>query len=200
MSTSLRANGLGLKAALWLLCALPMAELTWRTFSNALGTNPQETLLRATGTWCLVLLLVTLGVTPLRRWLSWPELIRVRRLLGLWTFAYALVHLLCFWAFEHDFIWLSVLKDGLQRPFVTIGLIAFAFLMPMAMTSNTASMRALGANWKRLHRVIYLVAILACVHFVLHRAGKNNYADPIVASLITAGLLGIRLFGNYQRR
>jgi methionine sulfoxide reductase heme-binding subunit len=200
MSTLSRANGLGLKIALWLLCAFPMAELIWRTFANALGTNPQETLLRATGTWCLVLLLVTLGVTPLRRWLNWPELIRVRRLLGLWTFAYAVVHLLCFWAFEHDFIWRAVFNDGLQRPFVTVGLIAFGLLIPMTVTSNTASMRRLGPNWKKLHRVIYIVAILACVHFVLHRAGKNNYADPIIASLITAGLLGIRLFANYQRR
>jgi methionine sulfoxide reductase heme-binding subunit len=200
MVMSSRATSLGLKTSLWLLCALPMAELTWRAVTNALGTNPQEALLRATGTWCLVLLLVTLGVTPLRRWANWPDLIRVRRLLGLWTFTYAVVHLLCFWAFEHEFVWRSVLSDGLKRPFVTVGLIAFVFLMPMAMTSNTMAMRALGANWKKLHRLIYVIAILACVHFILHRAGKNNYADPIIVSLITAGLFGARLLFRNQRR
>jgi sulfoxide reductase heme-binding subunit YedZ len=189
-----------LKAALWLLAAVPLLELAWRTLTNALGTNPQETLLRTTGTWCLVLLLVTLGVTPVRQWFNWAELIRVRRMLGLWTFTYAVIHLLCFWAFEHDFVWWAVIQDGLKRPFVTVGLVSFGLLIPLALTSNTRSMRLLGGRWKKLHRLIYAIAILACVHFMLHRAGKNNFADPAIAAAITTFLFLARGVFAYRRR
>jgi sulfoxide reductase heme-binding subunit YedZ len=177
---------------LWVLCAAPMADLVWRTFVSGLGPNPQETLLRETGTWCLVLLLVTLGVTPMRSVLQWGELIRVRRMLGLWTFAWAVVHLLCFWAFEHDFIWANVFLDGLKRPFVTLGLLAFAILSLLAATSHQWAMRTLGSRWKKLHRLVYLAAIAACVHFVLHRAGKNNFTDPAIAGSIFLGLMLLR--------
>jgi len=189
-----------LKISLWLLAAIPLIELVWRTFTNQLGTNPQETLLRATGTWCLVLLLVTLGVTPLRQWWQWQDLIRVRRMLGLWTFAYAVIHLLCFWAFEHDFVWLSVVQDGLKRPFVTVGLLAFALLLPLAITSNKRSMRALGPRWKKLHRAIYAIALLSCLHFFLHRAGKNNFLDPVITTVVIAGLFGARAFFAQARK
>lgn len=199
MSTAL-APIARLKFALWCLAAMPLLDLVWRTFVNQLGTNPQETLLRATGTWCLVLLLVTLGVTPLRHWWHWPELIRVRRMLGLWAFAYAVVHLLCFWAFEHDFVWWAVLQDGLKRPFVTVGLMAFALLLPLAITSNRQSMRALGPRWKQLHRAVYAVALLSCLHFFLHRAGKNNFLDPLIALTVIAGLFAARFFLAQSRK
>jgi sulfoxide reductase heme-binding subunit YedZ len=189
-----------LKAALWCLAFVPLAELLWRTLTNNLGTNPQEALLRATGTWCLVLLLVTLGVTPFRRWMNWPDLIRVRRMLGLWTFTYAAIHLLCFWAFEHDFVWRDVLQDGLKRPFVSVGLMAFALLLPLALTSNIWAMRILGPRWKQLHRAIYVIAVLSCIHFFLHRAGKNNFTDPAIATVITLALIGVRLLFQYQRK
>lgn len=194
------ANITRLKISLWVLAALPLADLVWRTLSNQLGTNPQETLLRATGTWCLVLLLVTLGVTPFRQWWHWPDLIRVRRMLGLWSFAYAMVHLLCFWAFEHDFVWLAVLQDGLKRPFVTVGLLAFALLIPLALTSNKVSMRLLGGRWKKLHRAVYVVAALSCLHFFLHRAGKNNFLDPVITLAVIAGLFGARAWLAQARK
>lgn len=178
--------------ALWLLCAAPLVDLIGLTVTNGLGTNPQETLLRATGTWALVLLLVTLGVTPVRQWLNWPELVHARRMLGLWTFTYAVIHLLGFWAFEHDFVWLSVFADSLKRPFVTVGLIAFLLMLPMAITSNRRSMQRLGTRWKKIHRAIYLIAGLSCLHFFLHRAGKNNFADPSIALAVTVALLALR--------
>ncbi len=178
--------------ALWLLCAAPLVDLIGLTVTNGLGTNPQETLLRATGTWALVLLLVTLGVTPVRQWLNWPELVRARRMLGLWTFTYAVIHLLGFWAFEHDFVWLSVFADGLKRPFVTVGLIAFLLMLPMAITSNRWSMQRLGTRWKKIHLAIYWIAGLSCLHFFLHRAGKNNFTDPAIALAITVMLLALR--------
>lgn len=176
-----------------MLCAAPLADLLLRAGWGSLGANPQETLLRATGTWTLTLLLVTLAVTPLRRLLKWPELVGTRRLLGLWAFAYATIHLLGFWAFEHDFHWVAVLKDGLKRPFVTVGLVSFALLVPMAMTSNHAAVRRLGSQWKKIHRLIYAVALLACLHFFLHRAGKSNFLDPVIALSITLALLLMRV-------
>ena len=102
---------------IWLLCALPLADLVFRIAAQQLGANPQEAILRATGLWSLTLLLVTLGVTPFRQWLRWPELIPLRRMLGLWAFGYACIHLLAFWAFEHDFDLAGVAADAFKRPF-----------------------------------------------------------------------------------
>jgi methionine sulfoxide reductase heme-binding subunit len=185
-----------LKILLWCLAASPLLDLTALTVLGQLGVNPQETLLRATGTWALTLLLVTLGVSPLRRALKWPELIALRRMLGLWTFTYGVIHLLGFWAFEHSFIWRDVLQDSLKRPFVTVGLLSMLLLLPLALTSNRFSMRALGPRWKKVHRLIYAVALLACLHFFLHRAGKNNFADPLWALGITLFLFAERLFAS----
>lgn len=179
---------------IWLLCAAPMADLLARALTHQLGANPQEALLRGTGLWCLTMLLVTLGVTPLRRLLDWPEIIRLRRMLGLWTFAYAVIHLLGFWAFEHDFHWVAVFRDGTQRPFVTVGLICFILLIPLAATSTQAAVRRLGPSWKRLHRLVYLIAMLALTHFFLHRAGKSNFADPLMASAVSGALLLLRIY------
>lgn len=182
-----------LKIALWCWAAAPLVDLAWRAFVQTLGPNPQETLLRATGLWCLVLLLVTLSITPLRKWLDWAELIRVRRMLGLWVFAYAVVHGLGFWAFEHDFNWAAVLQDAFKRPFVTVGLLSLALLTPLALTSNQWSMRRLAGNWKRLHRLVYVVAALSVLHFYLHRAGKNDFVEPAIALLVLLVLLIARL-------
>ena len=179
---------------IWLLCALPLADLVFRIAGQQLGANPQEAILRATGLWSLTLLLVTLGVTPFRQWLRWPELIPLRRMLGLWAFGYACIHLLAFWAFEHDFDLVGVAADALKRPFVTVGLLSFGLMLPMALTSNAVAMRRLGRGWKRLHRVIYAIALLACVHFFLHRAGKSNFVDPAIASAVVLILLGSRIY------
>lgn len=179
---------------IWLLCALPLAVLAGRLLTHDLGPNPQEAILRFTGVWSLTLLLVTLGVTPLRQALRWPELGQLRRMLGLWTFVYACIHLLSFWAFEHEFDVVAVLKDGLKRPFVTLGLLSFAMLIPLALTSHRAAVRWLGPNWKRLHRLIYVIAVLSCIHFFLHRAGKNNFIDPAWAAAVTTLLLGLRAY------
>jgi methionine sulfoxide reductase heme-binding subunit len=181
-----------LKVLLWLMAAAPLIDLAWLTYTQTLGPNPQETLLRATGLWCLVLLLFTLSITPLRRWLNWVELIRVRRMLGLWVFAYAVIHLLGFWAFEHDFNWAAVFADSLKRPFVTAGLLSVALLIPLAATSNKWSMRWLGGNWKKLHRLVYLVAVISVVHFYLHKAGKNDFFEPTVALVVLLGLFLVR--------
>jgi sulfoxide reductase heme-binding subunit YedZ len=181
-----------LKGLLWLLSAAPLVDLVARGLMQNLGAHPEEVFQRGTGTWCLVLLLVTLGVTPARRMLQWPDLIRVRRMLGLWSFAYACVHLLAFVAFEHGMDVIALMADALKRPFVAAGLLAFLSMLPLALTSNQWSMRKLGPNWKRLHRLVYLAAVIACVHFFLHRAGKANFADPMMATAVLAVLAAIR--------
>lgn len=181
-----------LKALLWLMSAAPVVDLVLRGLTQNLGAHPEETWLRGTGTWCLVLLLVTLGVTPVRRLMNWPDLIRVRRMLGLWTFAYACVHLLSFLAFEHGMHLQALFADAFKRPFVAAGLLAFGCMLPLALTSNHWSMRTLGRNWKKLHRLVYVAAALACVHFFLHRAGKANFADPVLALAIFLLLIVMR--------
>lgn len=181
-----------LKALLWLMSAAPLVDLVLRAVAQDLGAHPEEAWLRGTGTWCLVLLLVTLGVTPVRRLMNWPDLIRVRRMLGLWTFAYACVHLLGFLAFEHDMHLPALFADALKRPFVAAGLLAFGCMLPLALTSNHWSMRTLGRNWKKLHRLVYVAAVIACVHFFLHRAGKANFADPALALAIFFLLIVMR--------
>ena len=178
------------------MAAAPLADLAWLAYSHELGPNPQESLLRATGLWCLVLLLLTLSITPLRRWLDWAELIRVRRMLGLWVFAYAVIHLLGFWAFEHDFNWVAVLADGFKRPFVTAGLLSVALLIPLALTSNTWSMRRLGGGWKKLHRLVYVIAAISVLHFYLHKAGKNDFLEPTIALLVLLALFLARRFST----
>lgn len=181
------------------MAAAPLADLVWLASTNGLGLNPQEALLRATGLWCLVLLLFTLSITPIRRLMNWVELIRVRRMLGLWVFTYAVIHLLGFWAFEHDFNWLAVFADSLKRPFVTAGLISVALLIPLAVTSNKWSMRRLGGNWKKLHRLVYLVAAIAVLHFYLHKLGKNDFLEPTIALVVLLALLISRRLGAHSR-
>lgn len=181
------------------MAAAPLLDLAWLAYAHNLGPNPQEALLRATGLWCLVLLLLTLSITPLRRWLDWAELIRVRRMLGLWVFAYAVIHLLGFWAFEHDFDWAAVFADSLKRPFVTAGLVSIALLIPLAMTSNQWSMRRLGSSWKKLHRLVYVVATISVLHFYLHKTGKNDFLEPTIALIVLLVLFVARALGAYRR-
>lgn len=184
----------GLWWSLFALAALPLLDLAYLTLRQALGVNPQEILLRATGTWALTLLIAALAAAPLCRFLNWPDLLRARRMLGLWAFAYAAIHLAGFWAFEHDFIWTDVLRDALKRPFVTVGLTCFLLMLPLALTSTNRAMRWLGRSWKKLHLLIYAIAPLACLHFYLHRAGKNNFLDPSIALVLVLGFIGLKLF------
>ena len=184
--------------AWWALLALgllPLAWLVWRTFTDQLGANPAETLIRATGDWTLRGLCLALAVTPLRVQLGWPELARFRRLLGLLTFGYASLHLLCYAGFDMGLDWADIVHDIPKRPFVLVGSLAFALLALMAATSWNGAIRRLGARrWQALHRSVYAVAVLAVLHFWWMRAGKNNFSEVGVYGLILAALLGWRLW------
>ena len=192
------------RTAWWALLAmglLPLAWLVWRIFTDQLGANPAETLIRATGDWTLRGLCLALAVTPLRVQLGWPELARFRRMLGLLTFAYACLHLLCYTGFDMGFDWADIARDIPKRPFVLVGTLAFVLLLLMALSSWNAAIRWLGARrWQALHRSVYAVAVLSVLHFWWLRAGKNNLAEVMVYAAVLAVLLGWRAVRWWRQR
>lgn len=182
------------KPLVWVAAAAPLAWLIVRTVTGRLGVNPIETLTHFTGTTALVLLLVTLAVTPVRRWTGWNRLIRYRRLLGLWAFAYAVVHFLIWGVFDHQFNPTTIGEDVIKRPYITVGFTAFMILIALAATSPTAVLRRLGGKrWQRLHRLIYLAAGLAVLHYLW--SVKVITARPVAFAVVLGGLLAVRLVG-----
>lgn len=181
-----------IKAGLFVLCLVPMARLVYGGFATSLGANPLETITRSTGWWALFLIMATLCVTPLRKLTGANWLLRLRRMLGLYAFFYALAHFITFVWFDHWFDVGEILKDVVKRPFVTVGFAAFLLLWPLALTSTSAMVRRLGRNWQRLHRLIYAIAVLGVVHYWW--LVKRDLTEPIVFSLVLAVLLGARLY------
>jgi len=192
------------RTAWWALLAiglLPLAWLLWRTLADQLGANPAETLIRATGDWTLRGLCITLAVTPLRTVLSWPELARFRRLLGLLTFGYAVLHLLCYAVFDVGLDWADIARDIAKRPFILVGFSAFVLLLVLAATSFNRAIRWLGgARWQALHKAVYAVAVLAVLHFWWMRSGKRLYGEVLVYAAILAALLGWRVLRRLKKR
>ena len=182
---------------------LPFAWMVWAVFNDALGANPAEALTRTSGDWTLRLLCLTLAVTPLRHLTRTPELIRFRRSLGVATFVYGSVHLLCYAWFDQGFELADIARDLVKRPFIWLGMLCFVLMLPLAVTSANAAVRWLGGKrWQRLHRLVYLLPLFALLHFYWMRAGKNNFAEVWVYAGIFALLLGHRLWrwGKNLRR
>ncbi|CAM8665705.1 COG2717 Predicted membrane protein [Oxalobacteraceae bacterium] len=175
------------------LSLLPLLRLIVLGLQDRLTANPIEFITRATGDWTLYFLCLTLAVTPLRRLTGLNALIRFRRMLGLFTFFYASLHFLTFIWFDHFFDLAEMMRDVLKRPFIAMGFSAFVLLVPLALTSNDLMLRKLGRRWSVLHRLIYLIAILALLHFWWMRAGKHNFAEPLVMGAVVAVLLALRL-------
>ena len=169
---------------------LPLAFLIHAAATGGLGANPPEAIILATGEWTLRLLLITLAVTPLRRITGWRWPGRIRRMLGLFTFAYALLHFTAYALFEHSLSPAAIGADILERPFIALGLAAFLGLLALAATSTTAAMVRLGPWWIRLHRSVYVLAVLAVIHFYLEV--KADIREPLIYGAILAGLLGFR--------
>ena len=183
------------KPLVFLLAAAPAAALVLRAATDALGANPAEALTRGTGDWTLRLLCLTLAVTPLRQITGWHALARLRRMLGLFAFAYGVLHFLCYAWLDMGFDVAAVLKDIPRRPFVLVGTAALLLMVPLAATSTNRAIRALGARrWQLLHRAVYAVAILGLLHFFWMRSGKNDFAEVGVYAAILAALLGWRLW------
>jgi sulfoxide reductase heme-binding subunit YedZ len=173
---------------------VPFAWLFWGAATDALGANPAEFLSRATGDWTLRFLCLTLAITPLRQFLGWPELARFRRMLGLLTYFYALLHLLCYSWLDMGFDWADTVRDITKRPFIWLGFGAFVLLTLLAATSLNRAVRWLGSKrWQRLHQSVYVVAALSLLHFFWMRAGKNNFTEVWVYAAVIAVLLGWRV-------
>lgn len=182
-----------IKSLVFLVSLMPLMMLTHGLFFDGLGANPVEALSRQTGTWTLNFLMLTLLISPLRAWTGAHWLLRLRRMLGLYVFFYACLHLLCFVVLDHEGDIYQMAGDVLKRPFVTIGFAAFCLLLPLAATSNNYAIRKLGGRrWQELHRNVYLIAILGLVHyFWLVKASALVY--PLVYALGLAVLLGWRI-------
>lgn len=189
------------KPLVFVLCLLPLAHLLWGAVADTLGANPAEALIRGTGDWTLRLLSLTLAVTPARHATGWHGLARFRRMLGLFTFFYGVLHLLCYAWFDMGFYVDDIARDIAKRPFILVGFVAFVLMLPLAATSFNRAIRALGAvRWQALHRLVYAVAGLALLHFFWMRSGKNDYAEVGVYALIIAIVLGARVWRAWRRR
>jgi len=187
------------KAALFLLALAPVVWLGWRAGAGRLGANPLEAVTHATGDWTLRFLLATLAVTPLRALTGVNALIRFRRMLGLFAFFYATLHLFTYLWFDQFFSWPDIARDIPKRPFITVGFAAFALLVPLAATSTAGMIRRLGgARWRALHRLVYLAAILGVVHFWW--LVKADVSEPRLYGTVLGVLLTARLWVGYRRR
>jgi sulfoxide reductase heme-binding subunit YedZ len=189
----------GVKVAAFALALLPLARLVALGLLGKLGANPIEFITRSTGTWTLVLLLVTLLVTPLRRLLDWPWLLRLRRMLGLFAFFYACLHFTTYVWLDQFFDAMAIGRDIVKRPFVTVGFVAFVLLVPLAATSTNAMVRRLGARrWQRLHYAVYAIATLGIVHYWW--LVKKDVTQPVLYAAALAVLLGYRVVHRLRRR
>jgi sulfoxide reductase heme-binding subunit YedZ len=168
----------------------PAVALVVRGLTDALGANPVEEITHETGEWALRFLLLTLAVTPARRWLGWSWLAPERRTFGLLTFGYASLHFATFLLLDLELDFTALAEEILERPYITAGFTAFAAMTPLAATSTKAAMKRLGPRWTRLHRLIYPAAAAACLHYLW--LVKADYLEPAIYTAITTTLLLLR--------
>lgn len=181
------------KILLFINALVPLALLAWDALGQNLGANPVEFFLRTTGVLTLVFVLITLAVTPLRKIFGWNQLIKFRRMLGLFAFFYGFLHLITYSIFDKAGNVLAIADDVWQRPFIAVGMLAFFLLIPLAITSTNGMIKRLGGkNWARLHKLSYLIAILGVIHFWM--IVKSDLTYPVLFGLVLAGLLGYRLY------
>lgn len=188
------------KPACFVISLLPFGWLIYAATADQLGANPAQALVRATGDWTIRFLCLALAVTPLRQWLGLTGLARMRRMLGLFTFFYALLHLFSYAWFDMGFEPDDIVHDIAKRPFILVGFLTFLLLTVLALTSFDRAVRWLGgARWRALHRMVYLIAGLAVLHFFWMRAGKNDFAEVLLYALILGALLAWRLIRRVAR-
>jgi methionine sulfoxide reductase heme-binding subunit len=189
------------KVALFAVGLLPFAWLVYGIVTNNLGANPAEYLVRSTGDWTLRSLCIVLAVTPLGVMTSTPQLARFRRMLGLFVYFYVVLHLLSYSWFDMQFELGDIVQDIIKRPFILVGFSAFLLLTPLAATSFNRAIKALGAKrWQWLHKLVYVVAGLAILHFFWMRSGKNNFTEVFVYAAILGSLLGWRALQYVKKR
>jgi len=177
---------------------IPVLHLGWGIWQEALGANPLEAIIRGLGDWGLRILLLTLAISPLRRLTGWGQLLRLRRMLGLFAYFYVVLHLFGYLWFDQFFDWPEIWIDIIERPFITIGMVAVVLLTPLAVTSTKGWIRRLGKNWKRLHLLVYPIAILAVIHFFW--MVKLDISEPTLYAGVLSILLGERVFNAIRSK
>ena len=190
-----------LKVAVFALCLVPLGKLAFEAFGIAgmsLGANPIEELLHRCGKWGLNLILITLTITPLRRLTGWNWVIRFRRMLGLFAFFYTLLHFLIYAVLDQGLALNFIVEDIIERPYITLGILALLMLIPLAITSTNGWMRRLGKRWLKLHKLVYPIAILAVWHY--YWQVKQDILEPLIYAGVLAMLLGIRYWYFRQRQ
>ena len=187
------------KPALCMVCLIPLALMTWDAFNNHLGANPIEKIMRRTGDWTLRFLLITLTITPARQLLNLPWLIKLRRMLGLFAFFYALLHFT-------NYIWLDqyfdvdeIIKDVIKHKYITIGFACFLMLIPLAITSTNSMVKRLGGKrWQKLHKSVYAIAIGGVIHYLW--LVKKDLSEPLLYAALLAILLGYRIWQHQRKK
>jgi sulfoxide reductase heme-binding subunit YedZ len=180
-----------LKIAGFIVCLFPLGQLLYYGFTDDLTANPIEYITRFTGSWALIILLASLSITPLRKITGWNDLIKFRRMLGLFAFFYVLLHFATYMVLDLFFDFSAIAKDIFKRPYITVGFTAFALLIPLAVTSTSGMIRRLGKRWQQLHRLVYVAAIAAVIHF--YWLVKADIRRPVQYGAVLLLLLGFRL-------
>lgn len=187
----MKLNQIYIKRLIFIISLWPILSLSVAIFLNNLGANPVEFIERHFGKWALIFLCLTLSMTPLRRITHMNQWILYRRMLGLFTFFYATVHLLCYMGLDYHFAWIDIKNDIIKHRYVLVGFLGWLLLLPLAITSSDKMMRKLKFNWKRLHRLIYLIAILGVLHFLW--LVKKDITEPLIYAFIIFILFLLRL-------
>lgn len=181
------------KGAVFVLCLVPLAWLLYRGLTGGLGPDPGKVMVLATGLWAFRFLLLTLAISPLRQFAGFGGLIAYRRMLGLYVWFYATLHFVAVWTYLLGWRWATFVEEFADRPYMTVGILAWLLLLPLGLTSNRWSQRRLGRRWKRLHQLVYVIAVLVCIHFIW--LVRSDYAEAFVYCGLMAVLLLARLPG-----
>ena len=182
------------KILVFIICLVPISVLFYKFYIDELGANPFEALTRESGEWTLRLLLVTLSLTPLRLLIkkNWP--LKFRRMLGLFVFFYASIHLMTYLWFDQFFDWYEIWIDIVKRPFITMGMLSWIILLPLAITSVNKIKKRVGRHWKKLHQLVYLIGCLVLLHYFM--LVKADYWWPILYCLIFIALMSVRVWNS----
>lgn len=186
------------KVLVWLLGLGLLGRLFWLAYTNNMGANPIEFIEHSTGLWALIFLLLSLAMTPVRLITKQVWVIQVRRLLGLWMFCFALLHVVTYVWLDFAFLWDEMLVDVFEHPRILVGFAAFVLSIPLTLTSNSFMMKKLKGKWKTLHKSVYAIGLLAILHFLL--LVKRDLTEPIYYAAALAVLLGVRIYFAYQKK
>lgn len=187
-----------IKALVFILCLTPLVRLIWLGYSDKLSANPVEFIERSTGFWSLFTLVLTLSLTPIRIITGRVRQLQLRRMLGLFVFFYASLHICTYFWLDYSFDWPDIMQDIIKHPYVLVGFSAYLLLLPLAITSNNVMIRLLRERWKKLHQLVYLVALLAIVHFWW--LVKKDIREPVLYASILIFLMAIRLVYKLKAR